>query len=288
MTPRDYFLYSLVIFCWSTSWLPLTGQVGLVAPEVSVLWRFSIAAVLCFFLANLQKLKLRFSLRLHLRFAALGLLIFSTNFTLFYYASPHLVSGLLAVVFSTASMMNILMVAGLTRTTPPLYQLFASAIGLGGIFLLFLPELQLSSQALPALLLCIAGTLCFSAGNQVSAALQKQNIPVMSANSWGMVYGCVVLIIYALVLGNPFIIDYRPFYISGLVWLAVFSSVLAFACYLTLVGRIGAGKAGYATVVFPVFALLISTAFEQYQWGLFSFVGICLVIGGNILILRSR
>ena len=288
MSSRDYVLYSLVIFGWSTSWLPLKGQAGLVGPEVSVLWRFAIAAALCFLLASLQGLKLRFALQLHLRFAALGLLIFSTNFTLFYYASPHLASGLLAVVFSTASMMNILMVAGLTRTAPPFRQLVASAIGLGGIVLIFLPELQLSSQALPALLLCIAGTLCFCAGNQVSAALQKQNIPVMSANSWGMVYGCVVLVVYALFMGNPFIIDDRLAYLSGLVWLAVFSSVLTFACYLTLVGRIGAGKAGYATVIFPVFALLISTAFERYQWGVLPAVGIFLVITGNMLMLRSR
>ena len=287
MSPRDYLLYALVIFGWSTSWLPLKGQVGLVAPEVSVLWRFTIAAALCFALARLKGVKLRFSLELHLRFATLGLLIFSTNFTLFYYASPHLASGLLAVVFSTASMMNILMVACLTRTAPPTRQIIASGIGMGGIALIFLPELQLSPQALPALILCISGTLCFCAGNQVSAVLQKENIPVLSANSWGMVYGCVLLSLYALFLGNPFIIDGSLFYLSGLIWLAVFSSVLAFACYLTLVGRIGAGKAGYATVIFPVFALLISTAFEQYQWGLLPLIGICLVIAGNILMLRN-
>ena len=58
----------------------------------------------------------------------------------------------------------------------------------------------------------------------------------------------------------------------------MFSSVLTFACYLTLVGRIGAGKAGYATVIFPVFALLISTVFEKYQWGVLPFAGICLVV----------
>ena len=288
MSPRDYLLYTLVIFGWSTSWLPLKGQVGLVAPEVSVLWRFIIASALCFLIARLKGLKLKFSLMLHLRFAALGLFIFSTNFTLFYYASPHLASGLLAVVFSTASMMNILMVAGLTQTTPPLRQLVASAIGLGGIILIFLPELRLSPQALPALLLCIAGTLCFCAGNQVSASLQKQNIPVMSANSWGMIYGCGVLVVYALFLGNSFILDDSFRYLSGLVWLAVFASVLAFTCYLTLVGRIGAGKAGYATVIFPVFALLISTAFEQYQWGIFPLIGLCLVIAGNMVMIRSR
>lgn len=287
MSPRDCFLYLLVIFSWSTSWLPLKGQVGFVAPEVSLLWRFMIAAALCFLLARFKGLMLRFPPNLHLQFAILGLLLFSTNFTLFYYASPYLASGLLAVIFSTASMMNILMVAGLTRTVPHPRQLFASAIGLVGIVLIFLPELSFSSAALPALLLCIAGTLCFCVGNQVSAALQRQNVPVISANSWGMVYGCLVLAVYALVLGNPFAIEQRLPYLFGLVWLAVFSSVLAFACYLTLVGRIGAGRAGYATIIFPVFALLISTAFEQYQWGVLSLVGICLVVAGNILMMRS-
>lgn len=288
MSPRDYILYGCVIFSWSTSWLPLKGQVGLVAPEVSVLWRFIIAAGLCFLIARIQGLKLAFPLHLHLRFAALGLLIFSTNFTLFYYASPHLASGLLAVVFSTASLMNILMVACLTRSAPQPRQILASVIGLGGIILIFLPELQVSSAALPALLLCVGGTLFFCGGNLVSASLQKQNVPVMSANSWGMVYGCAVLAVYAVVLGNPFIIDVRVSYVAGLLWLSVFSSVLAFACYLTLVGRIGAGKAGYATVVFPVFALLISTLFEGYGWTVLSALGIGLVLAGNVLMLRTR
>ena len=103
-----------------------------------------------------------------------------------------------------------------------------------------------------------------------------------------MFYGCLVLALFALVLGNPFVIDYRLTYLSGLVWLAVFSSVLTFACYLTLVGRIGPGKAGYATVIFPVFALLISTVFEKYQWGVLPFAGICLVVAGNMLMLRNR
>ena len=288
MSPRDYLLYACVIFGWSTSWLPLKGQVGFVAPEVSVLWRFIIAAALCFLIARLQGLKLAFPARLHLRFAALGLMLFSTNFTLFYYASPHLASGLLAVVFSTASLLNILMLACLSRSAPPPRQLLASVIGLGGIVLIFLPELRLSAAALPTLSLCVAGTLFFCAGNLVSASLQKQHVPVMSANSWGMVYGCGVLSLYALVLGNPFIIDGGPAYLTGLVWLAVFSSVVAFACYLTLVGRIGAGRAGYATVIFPVFALLISTVFEGYSWTVLSAAGIGLVLAGNLLMLRSR
>ena len=91
-----------------------------------------------------------------------------------------------------------------------------------------------------------------------------------------------------MILDHPFNFEVSLVYIGGLLWLAIFASVIAFFCYLTLVGRIGAGKAGYATVVFPVFALLISTVFEAYQWSLLSVLGILLVLGGNVMMLRSR
>ena len=42
--------------------------------------------------------------------------------------------------------------------------------------------------------------------------------------------------------------------------------MLAFACYLTLLRRLGAARAGYATVLFPIVALAVSTLFEGYVW----------------------
>ena len=284
----DYVLYSLVIFGWSTSWLPLKGQTGPVHPEVSILWRFIIAASICFFISRGLKLKLHFPLVVHLKMALMGFFIFSTNFTLFYYASKNLASGLLAVVFSMASIVNILMVAGLNRSKPKYSQLIASIIGLVGIAFIFTPELQISNLALESFLLCIIGTFSFCSGNLVSVSLQKQNVPVMSANSWGMLYGCFVLVIYALLMDHPFRISFEASYICGLLWLSVFSTVLTFGCYLTLLGRIGPGKVGYATVVFPVFALLISTVFESYAWTPSAIFGISLVFLGNLIMAKTN
>ena len=156
MLRRDYLNYALVVFGWSTSWLPLKWQVGIIAPEVSLVWRFAIAALLCYLLVRLKGLPLRFPLRYHIRFFLMGIFIFSTNFMLYYYASVHLASGLLAVAFSAASMVNILMVSALTVRPPRLSQLVASAIGLGGIILIFWPELDVSNKAWISLMLCTA------------------------------------------------------------------------------------------------------------------------------------
>ena len=44
MRPLDILLFALVVYGWSTSWLPLKWQaVPGVAPEVSVMWRFILA-----------------------------------------------------------------------------------------------------------------------------------------------------------------------------------------------------------------------------------------------------
>ena len=64
--------------------------------------------------------------------------------------------------------------------------------------------------------------------------------------------------------------------------------VVAFAAYLSLLGRIGAARAGYATVIFPVFALLISTVMEGYVWTAWAVAGLALVAAGNVFVIRGR
>ena len=72
------------------------------------------------------------------------------------------------------------------------------------------------------------------------------------------------------------------------VWPALSATVLASIAYLTLLGRIGASRAGYATVMFPLVALAISSVAEGYQWTWIAAVGACLALAGNWLVLTKR
>jgi drug/metabolite transporter (DMT)-like permease len=60
---------------------------------------------------------------------------------------------------------------------------------------------------------------------------------------------------------------------------------MAFGAYLTLLGRIGADRAAYATVLFPLVALAISTVVEDYAWTPTALIGVALVLAGNLLVL---
>ena len=61
-----------------------------------------------FALVVIRRGRLRFGWYAHGIFAMLGVLLFSTSFIAFYHASTLLASGLLAVVFSLASIVNLL------------------------------------------------------------------------------------------------------------------------------------------------------------------------------------
>ena len=137
MRPFDYLLYAGVVFAWSTSWYPLSLQMGVVEAEVSLVWRFTAAAVLMFAITAWFRVPLRYGRAEHIRFAMLGIVLFSTNFALYYNASLYAASGLLAVILSTASLVNVLMVAVITRRPPPVLQLGAAVTGLAGVGLIF-------------------------------------------------------------------------------------------------------------------------------------------------------
>src|SRR5262245_31967510 len=106
-TPLDFALYAGVILSWSFSWIAMHYQVGDVAPEISVVWRFLLAAPVMLAIAAARGESLRFSLSDHAIFVALGFFLFCANFALFYHAAGMLASGLLSVIFSLASVINV-------------------------------------------------------------------------------------------------------------------------------------------------------------------------------------
>ncbi|HUG61882.1 MAG TPA: DMT family transporter [Methylomirabilota bacterium] len=291
LTLLDLALYAVTVFAWSTSWIALKMQVGVVAPEVSVAWRFLIAAAVMVGWVVATGRPVRFPLRDHLRFAAMGGLMFSTNFYLFYLGGQYLASGLLSVVFSLTAVINLVLAALILGQRIDARVATGALIGFAGIALVFWPEIAgttFDRNALVGLALCTLGTLLFCSGNMLSGAGQRRGLPLASVNAWGMVYGAIWMVALALVNGRTFTVEWTAPYLGGLFWLAIVSSVVAFATYLTLLGRIGAGRAGYATVIFPVFALAISTLFEGYAWTPAAVAGLIAVMAGNLIVLTRR
>ena len=283
-------LYSLTVLIWGSTWLAIEYQLGVVEPEVSIVYRYLAASVILYLYCKIRGLSLSFKVKDHYLFVALGLLLFCLNYIFAYRAQEHITSAMAAIAFSTMLWINIILarvVFGI-RTTPRV--LFGAFLGIAGIVVLFAPQIEvasLSDGVFYGSLLALAGAFSASCGNMVSQAAQKRALPVIEANTWGMFYGAVLTAIVAVASGHEFTFDATFTYISSLAYLALFGSVVAFGAYLTLLGRIGAHKAGYATVMFPVVALALSLAFEGLELDVTIVTGTSLVLLGNLLVLKK-
>ena len=284
------FLYIVTVLIWGSTWLAIEFQLGVVEPEVSIVYRYAMASVVLIIWCKIRNLSLVFNVKYHIFFVLLGLLLFSVNYILAYRAQIYITSALAAIAFSTMLWINIVLSRIIFGTRATGRVLFGAALGIVGIVVLFAPqitEISLSDGVFFGSLLALLGALTASFGNMVSQAAQKRSLPVIETNTWSMFYGGVLTGVVALVSGHEFNFDATFTYIASLMYLAVFGSVVAFGAYLTLLGRIGAHKAGYATVMFPVIALLLSVAFEGLRLDLAIIIGATLVLLGNSLVLKK-
>jgi drug/metabolite transporter (DMT)-like permease len=216
-----------------------------------------------------------------------GLCLFCLNFVCFLNASRWIASGLVAVCFSTAPLWNALN-GRLFQRRPLSRQVLAGGLlGLAGLLLLFGTEVLKDlgrPQTLWGLALAMAGTCCFSLGNLLSGAMQRQGQTPLQTNAWAMTVGACAIALWALLRGEVPVFDPSPTYLGAWLYLAIPGSVVGFTAYLTLVGRLGADKAAYCTVLFPVVALNVSAWMEHYAWTAGALLGLGLVAAGNVVV----
>lgn len=281
-------LYGAVVVIWGSSWIGIRLQLGVVPPEVSIAYRFMLAAAIMWAFGLLARRRMRVPLAQHPWLAAQGLFLFGLNYIFVYFGSQYLASGLVSVLFSILTVFNIVNAALFFGSPLQGRILIGAAVGLLGIVLVFAPEVRsfdLTIDSLKGLAWCLGGTFFASLGMMVSLRNLRNGLPVIEANTWGMSYGALFVSLIALAEGKPFIFDPAPAYGISLGFLALFSTVIGFVCYLSLQGRIGPERTAYTSVLFPIIALAISTVYEDYQWSWSALSGVVLVLWGNVVIL---
>ncbi|MGE0031038.1 MAG: DMT family transporter [Steroidobacteraceae bacterium] len=284
-------IYAIVVLIWGTTWYAIKFQLGVVAPEISLVYRFGLAAICVFAFARIAGSPMRLSWRDH-RFVALqGLTLFCLNYWMTYLSTQFLTSGLVAVLFTSIILLNLINARLFFGIAVEARVLLAAATGALGVALLFLPELQAAMgdrTVVHGALLALGATYLASLGNMAAMRNTQSGMPVVTANAYGMAYGTVGLALIAALRGTP--IDFDPSwpYVVSLLYLSLAGTSLAFGLYLVLIKRIGPSRAAYTSVLFPVVALMVSTAFEGYRWSVPSFMGLAVLVAGNALALSRR
>lgn len=288
---RIAIVYFLVILIWGSTWYAIEFQLGVVAPQWSIAYRFLLAAVILFLWIKIKNKPLTLPRSGHFMVFLLGLFLFSSNYLMIYFGTGYLTSGLVAVCFSLMTFLNIVN-GRVFHGHPITVQTFIGAVfGLMGLALIFMPEvdkLTFSDDTTLGIGFCLIGTLSASFGNTVASSKRLSSLPLLTVNAWGMLYGSLINIVYALLSGEPMLFDWRFDYIVSMVILSVVGTVLAFVLYLWLMAQIGMTKVAYVAVLLPLVALTVSTLFEGYSWTVEAIAGLGLILIGNIIIIKFK
>ena len=278
---------------WGSTWIVIRDQLGVVPPQWSVTYRFVIATAAMAAVAIAKGHDLRPGRSGVIVALVLGFTQFCVNFNAVYLAERHITSGVVATVFALLMIPSSLLAWAFLGQRPNARFVLSSIVAVGGIALLFVNELRQDAagngQIIAGIGLTLIGMLGASIANVVQARPEVRRFPLFALLTWAMAAGTLIDAAAAFVVAGPPVLDARPGYWLGLVYLAIPASVLTFSLYYPVVRKIGPAKAAYSSVLVPIIAMGFSTWLEDYRWTPLTIAGAMLALGGMLGALsRSR
>jgi len=269
---------------WGSTWIVIRGQLGIVPPQWSVAYRFLIAAVAMALLATVKGEKLQIGRRGLAAAVFLGFTQFCINFDAVYLAERHITSGVVATVFALLLIPATLMGWAFLGQRPTMRFVWSSLVAVIGIALLFVHEMREhaagAKQIAAGIGITLVGMIGAATANVLQARKEIRRYPLFALLAWSMAAGAAIDAAIAYVMTGPPVFDPRLSYWTGVLYLALFASVLTFSLYYPVVRRIGPAKAAYSSVIVPIIAMGFSTWLEDYRWTALNIAGAVLALGG--------
>ena len=284
--PDAGILLPFIIFTmiWGSTWIVIRDQLGSVSPHWSVTYRFIIAALAMAAVAKWKGDSLRIDATGLLVAGFLGFTQFCLNFNAVYLAERHITSGVVATVFALLLIPATLLGWAFLGQRPTARFAWSSLVAVAGIVLLFVHELQQNpadaKQIAVGIGLTLLGMFAAASANVVQARPEVRRFPLFGLLAWSMAAGALIDAIIAFAMAGPPVLDSRPGYWLGLVYLAIPASVVTFSLYYPVVRKIGPAKASYSSVMVPIIAMGFSTWIEGYRWTGLTIAGAVLALGG--------
>jgi drug/metabolite transporter (DMT)-like permease len=276
---------------WGTTWFVILGQLGIVPATWSVTYRFFVAGVAMFLYAWIMRQPIRLSWP-EQRFAMLfGAAQFTLNFNFVYQAEVHITSGLVAILFALLIVPNTLLARAFLGVRPTGRFYLGSTVAMAGIVMLFVNEYRQAGGGDNVVLgigLTLCAVLSASVANVLQATPRARQMPMASMLAWGMLWGTLIDGAWAWLTTGPPVFDWSFTYVGGVLYLGLAASALAFMAYFKVIRLIGPGPAAYSSIITPVIAMAISTAFENYRWTAIATGGGLLALAGLSIALSAR
>ncbi len=290
-------LFILASLIWGSTFWAITLQLGMVPPAVSVAYRFGLASLTLFVVCLIRGDRLRLPWSLQRWLILQGFASFAVSYICTYTSEQYLVSALVAILFALMIIWSPI-AERLLFGTPLTWRIWCAALlAISGVVLLFLPSLSShlknlkthhSGQFMLGLGLALTATLASTGGNLIVRQIRKQSDNVLLTMAWAMGWGTLLISLWASLTGQSWVVPTNLSYWLALLYLSLFGSVIAFACYFTLIHRISTQKAVYIGVITPIISVLLSIQLEHYRPGPIEWSGMALCLAGMAWALKGN
>jgi drug/metabolite transporter (DMT)-like permease len=291
---RKLLAYGAIYILWGGTFLAIREivLVSAVPPFLAAGCRFLLAGLILLFWARLLT-PLHIARREFLSAFVLGLLMFTCDYATLFWGETRVASGLAAVV---CAMIPVWIFAGefLILRTQRATALSATGLMLGfiGVVVLSLHSSGPTHSSTLAVLVLIAGTLCWSIGTLWSRHLPLPRPQHVSAGLQ-MLIGGFFLLVLAAASGEfhrvpPAAVLLSSRVLVSLAYLVVAGSMCGFSAYVWLLTHDSPTRVSSYAYINPVFALFLGATLAGERLTSLQIAGVVLVLAGVFATLMGK
>lgn len=280
MRTIDWLQLVLLSILWGGSFFCVAIAVAELPPLTVALARVGLAAVVMVAVVHIAGDRLPIRLSDWTLLAGMGLLNNAIPFTVISWGQVHIDSGLASILNATTPFFTVLLAHVLTRDermTPT--KLLGVLIGLAGVIALIGPTafdgLGVDGLAQGAILV---GAMSYAFAGIHGKRLKHMSSPVAAAGM--LIASTVILFPVTMFIDPPVTTMPSPQALAAIVFMAVFSTGLAYVLYFRILHVAGATNVLLVTFLVPVSALLLGISFldETLTWP--AMLGMALIFAG--------
>ncbi|HEX4036835.1 MAG TPA: EamA family transporter [Acidobacteriaceae bacterium] len=294
MPVRKLLAYAAIYILWGGTFLAIREVVRAagVPPFFAAGCRFFLAGLILFVWARLTG-AIQITPRQVRSAVLLGLVMFTGDYAALFWAETRVASGLAAVVFA---MIPVWIFAGEVFVVRTRRATAVSASGLvlgfAGVVLLAVRSPGPAHSSVLAMLVMLAGTLCWSVGTLWSRHLPMPR-PQQASAGLQMLTGGFFLLLLAASVGEfrrlpATAVLFSPRVVFSLAYLVVAGSMISYSAYVWLISHDSPTRVASYAYVNPVIAVLLGAAFAGERLNPYEIAGAALVLFGVFATLVGR
>lgn len=289
---RKLLAYAAIYILWGGSFLAIREVVSVVPPFFAAGFRFTLAGLVLIVWARLAGL-FDLSARQFLHAALLGIINFMCLYACLFWAETRIPSGVAAIV---SAMIPLWIYAGDVLV---LRSQRATLLSLAGVVFGFLGVVVLAVYSAPghghrsastiAILVTVAGTLCWSVGTLLSRRLTLPSPQKLNAGCQMFTGGFFLLLLSLAARENhrlPALLS--PRVLGSMLYLIVAASIITYTCYVWLIAHDSPTRVSSYAYVNPVIAMILGVALANEHLTGRQMAGAALVIFGVVATLVGR